>query len=62
MIGQKIRKIVRETIEWRILATIIDIIVIYFSTGNFWKSTALGIALMIIKTIIYFIWKYLRKE
>ena len=62
MISRKTLRIIRETLEWRIIATLIDTSLIYLFTGHILKATALGFSLMGIKSIAYFIWKRLRKE
>ena len=62
MIGQKSLKAVKETIEWRIIATTADTLIIYLFTGSLWKATSLGITLMLVKSIIYFAWKRIRNN
>jgi len=54
-------KILRETIEWRLIATSIAFLVTYFWTGEVIKATSLTIVLAISKTAGYYTWRKLKK-
>lgn len=53
-------KIWKETIEWRIIATFLDFVIIYLYTGVYKKAGILMIILCISKTIAYYIHRKIR--
>ena len=50
----------KATIEWRIIASLIDFVVVYIWTGELWIAGGLTITLIILKSITFFLWHKIR--
>ena len=53
--------IIRETIEWRIIAFAITFIITYLWTGKLLEASGLTIALNVTKTVAFYLWRKLRQ-
>ena len=59
-IGDGARKFVRETLEWRVIATVTDFTVIYLWTGEIKQATGLALILVVVKSTFFYFWRRFR--
>lgn len=52
---------VKETIEWRVIAFAITLLITYLWTGKLLEATGLTIALNATKTVAYYLWRKYKK-
>lgn len=57
----KAMNILKETIEWRIIATLIAFLVTYLWTGEIIKATGLTFVLAISKSAGYYTWRKIKE-
>lgn len=54
-------KTIRETIEWRVIAFAITLVITYFWTGKLMEATGLAILLNASKTVAYYLYLKYKK-
>ena len=52
---------VKETLEWRVIAFIITLVITYLWTGKLIEATGLAILLNVAKTVAYYLWRKYKK-
>lgn len=55
------KKYLGYTLEWRVIATSADFAIIYLWTGQVKEATALTVALILIKSTLFFFWRRFRQ-
>lgn len=50
-------KYLKYTLEWRVIATVVDFTVIYLWTGELKQATGLALILVILKSTLFYFWR-----
>ncbi len=58
---ERLMKSAAVSLEWRLIAFVITGLFLWTTTGEFWKATALALALQLILFVTHFGWYFLRE-
>ena len=56
------RKALVETAQWRLVATVIDVAVLWMWTGSPWQAGWLALTLLVLKTGAFLAWRLLQPK